>query len=116
MISFGFWAGDANVREPTYYSYTAPEPERLRQQPLRPNEASWTEYGNGSLALLAYDAVRTASDPRAALLAFLESAYRAGAGLSGWDQAALDSSWCPSPPELSNLLAGLEPNPRPAEG
>ena len=77
-----------------------------------PREASWTEYGNGSLALLPYDAVRRASDPRAALLAFLESAYRAGAGLSGWDQAALDSSWCPSPPELSTILAGLEPTPR----
>ena len=112
VISFGFWAGDANVREPTYYSYTAPEPAGLRQQPLHPTEASWTEYGNGSLALLPYDAVRSAPDPRAALLAFLESAYRAGAGLSGWDQAALDSSWCPSPPELSNLLAGLEPTPR----
>ena len=39
VISFGFWAGDANVREPTYYSYTAPEPTGLRQQPLHPNEA-----------------------------------------------------------------------------
>jgi Family of unknown function (DUF5996) len=115
VVSFGFWAGDANVREPTYYSYTAPEPVGLRQQPLHPDEAAWTEYGSGSLALLPYDAVRRASDPRAALLAFLESAYRAGAGLSGWDQAALDSSWCPSPPELSTILAGLEPTPRPAE-
>ena len=30
VVSFGFWAGDENVREPTYYSYTAPEPEGLR--------------------------------------------------------------------------------------
>jgi hypothetical protein len=112
VVSFGFWAGDANVREPTYYSYTAPEPAGLRQQPLHPSEASWTESGNGSLALLPYDAVRSAPDPRAALLAFLESAYRAGAGLSGWDQAALESSWCPSPPELRDLLAGPAPTPR----
>ena len=34
VISFGFWAGDQNVREPTYYSYTAPEPAGLRDQPL----------------------------------------------------------------------------------
>jgi hypothetical protein len=114
-ISFGFWVGDANVREPAYYSYTAPEPAGLRQQPLHPREALWTEYGSGSLALLPYDAVRTAPDPRASLLAFLESAYRAGAGLSGWDQAALESSWCPSPPELSHILAGVAPTPRPAE-
>jgi hypothetical protein len=115
VVSFGFWAGDANVREPTYYSYTAPEPAGLREQPLHPMEARWTEYGSGSLALLPYDAVRRASDPRAALLAFLESAYRAGAGLSGWDQAALASSWCPSPPELNDMLVGLEPTPRPPE-
>ena len=82
---------------------------------MHPAEAFWSEQGGGSLALLPYDAVRRASDPRAALLAFLESGYRVGAGLSGWDQAALDSSWCPSPPELSTILAGLEPTPRPAE-
>ena len=29
VVSFGFWAGDDNVREPTYYSYTAPEPKGL---------------------------------------------------------------------------------------
>jgi Family of unknown function (DUF5996) len=106
VVSFGFWAGDASVGEPTYYSYTAPEPAGLREQPLQPEDARWTEYGGGSLALLAYDAVRSSSDPRGALLAFLESAYRAGAGLSGWDQAALQSSWCPSPPQLAELLAG----------
>jgi hypothetical protein len=113
VVSFGFWAGDANVREPAYYSYTAPEPPDLRQQPLDPSGALWTQQGSGSLALLPYDAVRRASDPRAALLAFLESAYRAGAALSGWDQAALESSWCPSPPQLSHILAGLEPAPTP---
>jgi hypothetical protein len=36
--------------------------------------------------LLPYDAVRTSGDPRAALLAFLESSYRAGAE-HGWDAA-----------------------------
>jgi hypothetical protein len=101
------------VREPTYYSYTAPEPPDLARQALHPKEAAWTEYGSGSLALLPYAAVRTASDPRAALLAFLESAYRAGSGLSGWDRSALESSWCPSPPQLSNILAGLGPAPTP---
>jgi len=117
LVSFGFWAGDENVREPTFYSYTAPEPAGLRRQPLRPSEAFWREQGSGSLAVLPYEAVRMAPDPRAALLAFLESAYRAGAGLAGWDQAALESSWCPSPPELSDILRGAElaPTPRPEE-
>ena len=60
VVSFGFWAGDDNVREPTYYSYTAPEPEGLRDRPLHPADAFWAEQGSGSLALLRYEAVRTA--------------------------------------------------------
>ena len=40
VISFGFWAGDENVREPTYYSYTAPEPADLRRHDLQPGRAS----------------------------------------------------------------------------
>ena len=106
LISFGFWLGDKVVREPSYYSYTAPEPPGLREHALRPAEASWTDYGAGSLALLPYDAVRSAADPAKTLLAFLESAYRAGAAAAGWDAAELSSSWCPPAPELSELLAG----------
>ena len=105
VVSFGFWAGDQNVREPTYYSYTAPEPAGLRDLPLHPADAFWGELGGGSLALLRYDAVRSADDPKNTLLAFLESAYRAGAGAAGWDRDGLESSWCPSHPELSELLA-----------
>jgi hypothetical protein len=105
-VSFGFWAGDETVREPTYYSYAAPEPEGLRGQPLSPAQARWVERGSGSLAQLPYEVVRTAADPRAALLGFLESAYEAGAGALGWDRAALASSWCPDPPRLTALLAG----------
>jgi Family of unknown function (DUF5996) len=104
LIAFGFWAGDLNVREPTYYSYTAPEPAGLREQSL-PGGARWTELGGNSLAMLPYEAVRTAHDPRAALLAFLESAYQAGATLAGWDRAELESAWCPTPPQRSELLA-----------
>ena len=96
VVSFGFWAGDQKVHEPAYYSYTAPEPANLRAQPLQPEEAFWQE--DGSLALLSYDAVRTAADPRRALLAFLESAYQAGAGAAGWKTAEFESSWYPSPP------------------
>src|SRR5439155_127310 len=68
VVSFGFWAGDANVREPSYYAYAAPEPADLRLQPLRPAPAHWAPQGQGSIALLPYDSVRTAPDPRAALL------------------------------------------------
>jgi hypothetical protein len=104
LVSFGFWAGDDDVREPSFYSYTAPEPPGLRERPLRPDSAFWAELGTGSLARLRYEDVRTAAEPRAALLAFLESAYQAGAEAAGWDAAVLVSSWCPSPPELRELL------------
>jgi hypothetical protein len=105
VVSFGFWAGDQNVREPSYYSYTAPEPAGLRDAPLRPEQANWTEQGAGSLAILRYEDVRTAADPRSTLLAFLESAYRAGAGAAGWDVGDLSSSWCPSAARLADLLS-----------
>jgi hypothetical protein len=83
VISFGFWAGDDTVDDATYYSYTAPEPEGLRDQPL--SAGSWIEYGSGSLAVLPYEAVRSARDPRTTLLACCQSAYEAGARLAGWD-------------------------------
>jgi hypothetical protein len=104
-VSFGFWAGDDETREPSYYSYTAPEPEGLGRAPLRPDAARWVERGSGSLALLPYDAVRTGDDPKTQLLAFLESAYDAGAGVSGWNRTDLESSWCPDPPARHDLLS-----------
>src|SRR5437764_1153423 len=50
LISFGFWAGDDNVPDATYYSYTSPEPDGLRDQALPVGE--WIEFRNGSLAVL----------------------------------------------------------------
>jgi hypothetical protein len=101
VISFGFWAGDDNVGDAAYYSYTAPEPDGLRDQPLSAGE--WIEFGAGSLAILPYEAVRTAPDPKTTLLAFLQSAYEAGARLAGWDTAGFVSTWCPSPTQLQQL-------------
>lgn len=100
VIAFGFWPGDDEFREPAYYSYTAPEPAGLRQQPLVPDAAAWSPRGDAMLAVLPYETVRTAVSPRAALLAFLESAYQAGAVAAGWDRAELSSAWHPSSEEL----------------
>ena len=104
VVSFGFWAGDDNVREPTYYAYTAPEPPGLRDRPLQPQPAHWEQQGSGSIALLPYDAVRTASDPQRMLLAFLQSAYLAGASAAGYDILDLTSSWCPPPQALEEFV------------
>jgi Family of unknown function (DUF5996) len=85
VIAFGFWPGDkARTPFPAFYSYTAPEPEGLKDQPLRPADAAWQDTGSGSLAVLRYDAVREAADPASALLTFYESAYQAGARTTGW--------------------------------
>jgi len=97
VISFGFWFGDQKVRMPAFYSYTSPEPPDLAQRELTPAAASWQPSGSGHLAILAYDEVRTAADPRETLLGFLQSAYEAGASTAGWDTVELASSWCPAP-------------------
>lgn len=88
VISFGFWAGDENVRAPAFYSYTAPEPAGLADHTLQPQEAFWADAGGSSLAMLMYDDLRKMISPRAALLDFLESAYHAGARTAGWDEEA----------------------------
>ncbi len=97
VISFGFWTGDATVPAPAFYSYTAPEPEGLALTPLVPAGASWAPRNGSHLALLMYDDVRRSQSPRDAVLAFLESAYRAGGSLAAWDMAALRSSFAPVP-------------------
>jgi hypothetical protein len=105
VISFGFWPGDERtLPDAAYYSYTAPEPPGLREQPLA--VGSWEPSGTASsLAVLPYEEVRTADDPRKTLLAFCESAYEAGAGIAGWDMTAFTSSVCPAPAELEELQA-----------
>ncbi len=45
--------------------------------------------------VLPYDAVRTAADPDAALLAFLQSSYAAAADLGHWDRRALERAELP---------------------
>jgi hypothetical protein len=93
VIAFGFWPGDDQIPEPTYYSYTAPAPAGYLAQPLTVPEAYWHEAAGS--AYLPYEAVRTAEDPRGTLLAFLEDAYRAGARTAGWDLADLATRIAP---------------------
>ena len=107
LVSFGFWPGDERVPDAAFYSYTAPEPPGLRDQPLPGGE--WLASPSGSLAVLPYEAVRRSADPRAALLAFLQVAYEAGARAAGWDVASLVSSWSPGPDELARLRATSRP-------
>jgi hypothetical protein len=90
VIAFGFWPGDPNVPAPTYYTYTAPEPPDLMSVALRPEGAAWNPSGSGHIGALAYETVRTADDPEAALTAFLRSGYEAGTQTARWDTAVLE--------------------------
>lgn len=85
VISSGFWFGDDNFPAPAFYSYTAPEPAGLIDEPLQPAAARWVEQRGGHLAVLPYDDARAQGDPRVAVLEFYDSAYRAGAKRAGWD-------------------------------
>lgn len=89
VISFGFWFGDDNVPAAAFYSYTAPEPEGLADEPLSPASANWQESNGAHLALLMYDDVRELPNAHEVVLEFLESAYSAGAKRAGWDAESL---------------------------
>jgi hypothetical protein len=87
VSSCGFWAGPG-LGEPAFYSYAYPEPEGFAAAPVQPRGA----FYSGTLRefVLPYEAVRTAPDPQAALLAFAQSTYEAAAERGQWDRGALE--------------------------
>jgi hypothetical protein len=88
--SAGFWPGGNGIDYPAFYSYAYPAPAGFRDAVVQPAAAFYSE-ALGEF-LLPYDAVRTAADPDATLLAFLQSTYEAAARAAAWDRAALE---CP---------------------
>jgi hypothetical protein len=88
VSSVGWWAGDASVPHPAFYAYASPEPAGFAKAPLRPAAAFYDT--NLSQSQLAYDDVRTAASPRAALLDFCQSTYEAAATLADWNRAELE--------------------------
>jgi hypothetical protein len=90
VSSAGFWPGGGPIDYAAFYSYAYPQPPGFDSAAVRPAAASFNrELGE---FLLPYDAVRTAADPRATLLEFLQSTYAAAADLGKWTRAELD---CP---------------------
>jgi hypothetical protein len=79
----GFWPGHSRFPEPAFYAYTYPKPNGLERQPIQPPAAGWNS-DLGEFAL-PYEEVRKNASPRDAILRFFESAYAAGASLTGWD-------------------------------
>src|SRR3546814_2492644 len=81
LASAGFWPG-AGLGEAAFYAYAWPEPAGYRERGVQPAAAYFSE----SLQefVLPYEAVRSADDPDAALLAFLQSTYEGAA--DRWDE------------------------------
>jgi hypothetical protein len=88
VSSAGFWAGGNGIDYPAYYSYAYPTPAAFRDKPVQPSAAFFSD-ALGEF-LLPYEAVRTAPDPDATLLAFLQSTYEAAAQAAEWDRAVLE--------------------------
>ncbi len=86
VSSCGFWPGGGT--EGAFYAYAYPEPAGFDRWSVAPAAARYdTGYGE---FLLPYEAVRTADDPDAVLLDFLQSTYEAAAELAQWPRAALE--------------------------
>ncbi len=88
VSSVGFWPGSGSITGPAFYSYAAPEPQGFREARVRPETARYD--AQLSEFILMYDDVRATEAPSAALLAFCESTYEAGARLGNWDRNALE--------------------------
>jgi hypothetical protein len=88
VSSAGFWPGSGPIDYTAFYSYAYPAPPGFSAARIRP-EAAFFSQELGEF-ILPYDAVRTADDAEAVLLAFLQSTYEAAADLGKWDRAALD--------------------------
>jgi Family of unknown function (DUF5996) len=82
QICAGFWPGHVGHSAPAFFGYPYPKPDGIETDAIRPDGASWNaELGE---FLFPYDAMRTAPDPRRALLEFLESTYDVAAKRMGW--------------------------------
>ncbi len=87
VSSAGFWPGSDAAPAPIFYSYAYPSPDGFGAATVKPDAATWSdELGE---FVLPYEAVRTAPDPDAALMAFLHSTYEAAARLANWDLATI---------------------------
>ncbi|MGD9700894.1 MAG: DUF5996 family protein [Acidimicrobiia bacterium] len=86
LSSCGFWPGGSD--EGSFYAYAYPEPDGFRGSPVVP-EGAYYDAALGEF-ILPYGTVRTADDPDALVLAFLQSTYDAAATLANWDRSTLE--------------------------
>jgi Family of unknown function (DUF5996) len=90
VSSAGFWPGGGLIDYAAFYSYAYPTPDGFAAAAVQPEQAFFSrELGE---FILPYEAVRTAPDPKAALMGFLQSTYSAAADGAKWNRAELE---CP---------------------
>ncbi|HUP09106.1 MAG TPA: DUF5996 family protein [Caldimonas sp.] len=83
VSSAGFWPGSDAYPHAAFYAYAYPSPAGYESAHIEPAEATWVAaLGEW---ILPYDVVRASPDPAATLMRFLETTYRAAAGLAQWD-------------------------------
>lgn len=85
VSSAGFWPGGSE--EGCFYAYAYPEPAGFREWWVPPGAFYDETLGE---FLLPYREVRTAGDPDATLLEFLQTTYEAAAVLGAWDRESLE--------------------------
>src|SRR5947209_2066399 len=101
VSSAGYWQGGGP--EGSFYSYTYPDAPGYRDAPVRPTAAHWdADLGE---FILPYEVVRTAEDPDAVLLEFLQTTYEAAADTAHWDRAALDAYGAPDAAPVHGRLS-----------
>jgi uncharacterized protein DUF5996 len=88
--SVGWWPGGGltPIQEPAFYAYAYPEPAGCPNAVIAPAAARYDLQMHEWI--LPYEAVRSAADPDAAVLAFAQSTYDAAANLGGWPRALLE--------------------------
>ena len=92
VSSCGFWPGAPGIA-PMFYAYAYPEPDGFKAAVVRPEGARF-DPALGEF-VLAYEAVRAAADPDAALLDFFQSTYEAAADLAAWPRGELERTGDP---------------------
>ena len=85
VSSAGFWPGHEAYPHAAFYSYSYPSPDGFASARIEPEGAAWSAAMGEWL--LPYERVRSAADPDAAVLRFLETTYRAAADLARWDRS-----------------------------
>lgn len=88
VSSCGFWPGSEQFPHAVFYAYCYPTPAEFGQQPVKPNEAFYSQE-MGEFMLL-YEVVQRSDNPEETLMQFLKTTYEAAANTGNWDRKNLE--------------------------